>query len=245
MRLQNKNVVVTGTASGVGAAVVAVAAGEGARVIGLDIDNEQGEANALANQSTFYQCDVSSETSWQSLVKSLRNHSGGIDHLHLNAGIQSAPPEADLEEYLFSSMNIDRYRKMMGVNIDGVVLGLHHLLPIMNAGGSIVVTGSLTGIVPYDIDPLYAMTKHAVTGLVRSLRKELQARDLRINALCPGGIDTAIIPDQQRTEQAIFMRPEHVAEEVINLFLTDESGATWAKVAESKPMWIMYPPGRK
>jgi short-subunit dehydrogenase len=89
------------------------------------------------------------------------------------------------------------------------------------------------------------MTKHAVTGLVRSLRSELQKSGLRINALCPGGIDTGIIPQQQRTDDAIFMSPEHVAEEVINLFLTEESGATWAKVSESKPAWIMHPPGRK
>ena len=115
----------------------------------------------------------------------------------------------------------------------------------MNPGGSIVVTGSLAGIVPYDVDPLYSMTKHAITGLVRSLRRELLARDLRINALCPAGIDTAIIPNEQRTQEAVFMTAKHVAEEVINLFLTEESGATWAKVSESKPAWVMFPPGRK
>jgi len=169
----------------------------------------------------------------------------GIDHLHLNAGIQSAPPAAGLEEYKFGAMTLARYRRMMGVNIDGVVFGLHYLLPLMKEGGSIVVTGSLAGIVPYDIDPLYSMTKHAVTGLVRSLKKELGERGVRINALCPGGIDTGIIPSEQRTDKAIFMTPEHVAGEVINLFLTQESGATWAKVSESKAMWIMYPPGRR
>jgi NAD(P)-dependent dehydrogenase (short-subunit alcohol dehydrogenase family) len=116
---------------------------------------------------------------------------------------------------------------------------------MMKEGGSIVVTGSLAGIVPYEIDPLYSMTKHAVTGLVRSLRLELLDKGLRINALCPGGIDTGIIPQQQRTVDAIFMSAEHIAGEVINLFLTEESGATWAKVSESKPAWIMYPPGRK
>lgn len=244
-QLQDKNVVITGAASGIGAAVIEAAGTQGANVVGLDIDNERGEVVAREHGAIFYHCDVSETTSWESIAKTLHLEFDGIDHLHLNAGIQSAPPEADLREYRFSAMTLARYRRLMGVNIDGVVLGLHYLLPMMKAGGSIVVTGSLAGIVPYDIDPLYSMTKHAVTGLVRSLKQELLERDLRINALCPGGIDTGIIPQAQRTDDAVFMRAEHVAEEVINLFLTEESGATWAKVSENKPAWIMYPPGRK
>jgi NAD(P)-dependent dehydrogenase (short-subunit alcohol dehydrogenase family) len=244
-RLQDKNVVITGAASGIGAAVIGEAGEEGAKVIGLDIDSERGEAVAREQGAKFYQCDVSDSQSWESIAEKLSDGIEGIDHLHLNAGIQSAPPEADLQDYRFSAMTLARYRLLMGVNIDGVVLGLHHLLPMMKEGGSVVVTGSLAGIVPYEIDPLYSMTKHAVTGLVRSLRSELLEKGLRINALCPGGIDTGIIPQQQRTDDAIFMSAEHIAGEVINLFLTEESGATWAKVSESKPAWIMYPPGRK
>jgi NAD(P)-dependent dehydrogenase (short-subunit alcohol dehydrogenase family) len=244
-RLRDKNVVITGAASGIGAAVIGEAGRQGAKVFGLDIDDERGQAVAREQGAVFYQCDVSDTQSWESVVKKLSDSSEGIHHLHLNAGIQSAPPEADLQDYRFSAMTLARYRRLMGVNIDGVVLGLHYLLPMMEEGGSIVVTGSLAGVVPYEIDPLYSMTKHAVTGLVRSLRSELAECGLRINALCPGGIDTGIIPQQQRTDDAKFMSPEHVAEEVINLFLTEESGATWAKVSESKPAWIMYPPGRK
>ena len=244
-RLKDRTVVVTGASSGLGAAVVAATADCGARVAALDIDDKKGELIAGEHGGTFYQCDVSSAESWEIIAEKLTTAFSGIDHLHLNAGIQSAPPEADLEQYRFSGMTLPRYRRLMGVNIDGVVLGLHYLLPMMKEGGSIVVTGSLAGIVPYDVDPLYSMTKHAVTGLVRSLKKELSERGLRINALCPAGIDTGIIPDAQRTDNAVFMSAQHVAEEVINLFLTDETGATWAKVAETKPAWVMYPPGRK
>ncbi len=241
-QLQGRKIVVTGAASGVGAAVVAASSSQGAEVIGLDVDSEKGERIVPENGGTFYQCDVSDADSWQSVT---RNFKGGIDHLHLNAGIQIAPPDASLDEYRFSAMTLPRYRKLMGVNIDGVVLGLHHLLPVMNEGGSIVVTGSLAGVVPFEVDPLYAMTKHAVTGLVRSLRGELLERGLRINALCPGGIDTGIIPEGLRTDDAVFMSSAHVAEEVIMLFLTEETGATWAKVSESKPAWVMLPPGRQ
>ncbi len=242
-QLQARNVVLTGAASGIGAAVVSLASSEGANVFGLDIDRVEGEAGAQRSKSTFYYCDVSDEASWQDVAARLSGT--GIDHLHLNAGIQSAPPAAPLADYSFAAMTLARYRKLMGVNIDGVVLGLHYLLPLMNKGGSIVVTGSLAGVVPYGIDPLYSMTKHAVTGLVRSLKGELAARELRINALCPGGIDTNIIPQDQRTPEAIFMRPEHVAEEVLRLFQVEQSGATWAKVSENKPAWIIEPPGKK
>lgn len=236
---------VTGAASGIGAGVIEVARRAGANVVGLDIDDEKGKSVAGEFGATYHHCDVSEAASWQVIATTLSETFDGIDHLHLNAGIQIAPPEADLKEYRFSAMTLPRYRRLTGVNIDGVVFGLHYLLPMIKAGGSVVVTGSLAGVVPYEIDPLYSMTKHAVTGLVRSLKSELGERGIRINALCPGGIDTGIIPQEQRLDDAVFMTPLHVAGEVIKLFSTEESGATWAKVSERKPAWIMAPPGRK
>lgn len=240
-RLTDKRVIITGAGSGVGAATALAAAEQGATVTALDISKTG--LSQLGNTVRSRQLDVSSEEDWQSLAASLET--GSIDHLHLNAGIQSAPPEAPLEDYAFSKLSLPHYRRMMGVNVDGVVLGLHYLLPKMKPGGSIVVTCSLAGIVPYDIDPLYSMSKHAVTGLVRSLKQELQKLDLRINALCPGGIDTAIIPHAQRSEEAGFMTTQAIADEVIKLFFTEESGATWAKVSEAKPAWIIHPPGKR
>lgn len=240
MGFEGKHVVVTGAGSGVGAAVVKAASDAGARTWGLDV-NPDAEGVVSGNGGTFLQCDVSDAASWHHVADKIDT----IDHLHLNAGIQAAPPEAPLEEYRFDHMDLERYRRMMGVNVDGVVLGLHYLLPKMQPGGSILVTGSLAGIVPYDVDPLYSMSKHAVTGLVRSLAREMASRDLRINALCPGGIDTGIIPHEQRTDQAVFMTAAHVASEALRLLEVPDNGETWAKVAESKPAWIMVPPGRK
>jgi NAD(P)-dependent dehydrogenase (short-subunit alcohol dehydrogenase family) len=207
-KLNNRRVIVTGAGSGVGAATVIAAANHGAFVTALDI-NEAALSQPIDTVSS-QKLDVSNETDWETFADSLAPAS--IDHLHLNAGIQSAPPEAPLENYAFKNLSVPHYRKMMGVNVDGVVLGLHYLLPKMKPGGSIVVTCSLAGIVPYDIDPLYSMSKHAVTGLVRSLKRELAEQDLRINALCPGGIDTEIIPHAQRTDAAEFMTPEAIAD---------------------------------
>ena len=148
-----------------------------------------------------------------------------------------------MSEFSFDAMTLPRYQQLMGVNVDGVVFGLHTLLPLLQPGASIVVTASLAGVTPYAIDPLYAMSKHAVSGLVRSVAGPLAKLDLRINALCPGGIDTNIIPHEQKTAAAEFMEPAHVAEEVLNLFTTEENGKTWAKVATQKPAWIIRAPG--
>jgi NAD(P)-dependent dehydrogenase (short-subunit alcohol dehydrogenase family) len=93
------------------------------------------------------------------------------------------------------------------------------------------------------VDPLYAMSKHAVVGLVRSLGPTLALRGIKINALCPGGIDTAIIPEVQRSDIAVFMTPEHVASEVIHLMTVEDTGKTWAKVSENKPAFIVRAPG--
>ena len=245
--IQNGYLVVTGAASGIGLAVSEAAAQAGARVLALDIADPKaaGVQRLLKTPGIrFLQCDVSDPEAWTEVVAVLEETP---THLFLNAGIQIAPPEAPLSEYQFDALRLDRYRKMMGVNVDGVVFGLHALLPKLCDGGSIVVTSSLAGITPYSVDPLYSMSKHAVAGLVRSLGPTLQSRNITINALCPGGIDTGIIPFEQRTNSPTgeFMTPEHIAEEVLFLFDVEESGKTWAKVAQSKPVFVIRAPGDK
>ena len=233
---------VTGACSGIGAAVVAAATAAGDTVLALDINDDAGAALAADTGADYLACDVSEPNAWQAVVDRCRE-SGTPDRIHLNAGIQIAPPNAPLDEYQFDAMTLPRYRRMMGVNVDGVVFGLQALLPILEPGSAIVVTASLAGITPYSVDPLYAMSKHAVVGLVRSLGPTLAERDIRINALCPGGIDTAIIPEAQRTENAVFMTPEAIAREVSYLMDVSETGKSWAKVAEDKPVFIVRAPG--
>ncbi len=239
--------IVTGSASGIGLAVCEAAAKLGARVLALDIAEREstGVQRLLGTPGISYaQCDVSDPDAWAEVAANLEQTP---THLFLNAGIQIAPPEAPLSEYRFEALQLDRYRKMMGVNVDGVVFGLHALLPKLRDGGAVVVTSSLAGITPYSVDPLYSMSKHAVAGLVRSLGPTLAHRRITINALCPGGIDTAIIPLEQRSNSPTgdFMTPEHIAQEVIALFDAQESGKTWAKVAQSKPAFIIRAPGDK
>ncbi len=236
--------VVTGAASGIGAAVTRSVASTGQRVLALDVADKNGRAIAESCGAIYEHCDVGNARDWQTVVERL-SEIGAPTNIHLNAGIQIAPPAAPLSDYQFDAMSIERYRRMMAVNVDGVVFGLQALLPLLSSGSAIVVTASLAGITPYSVDPLYAMSKHAVVGLVRSLAPTLAERNININALCPGGIDTAIIPDAQRSSEARFMTPDNVAEEVIRLMDVAETGKTWAKVSESKPAFIVRAPGDK
>lgn len=239
---QSPSWLVTGAASGIGAAVTRIASAGGARVLALDVDDTRGAVIASATGVRYLHCDVGNPDDWQAVADVL-NRMGPPTHVHLNAGIQIAPPSAPLAEYQLEAMTLERYRRMMSVNVDGVVFGLKTLLPVLRPGAAIVVTASLAGVTPYSVDPLYAMSKHAVVGLVRSLGPTLAARGIRINAICPGGIDTAIIPQAQRTADAVFMSAEHVAAEVIHLMTVEETGKAWAKVSERKPVFVIRAPG--
>lgn len=233
---------ITGASSGIGAATVTAVRQRGDEVLALDIDDTAGAALATKLDAAFYHCDVSDARQWQQLAEQLAD-TRIPDRIHLNAGIQIAPPNEPLSAYQLEAMTMERYRRMMGVNVDGVVFGLHALLPLLTPGSAIVVTASLAGITPYSVDPLYAMSKHAVVGLVRSLGPTLARREIRINALCPGGIDTNIIPAEQRTADAEFMPPECIASEVLRLMEVEETGKSWAKVSEQKPAFIVRAPG--
>ena len=247
--------IVTGAASGIGHAMVRAGMARGAQVLALDVQNAEQD---LLQQTTdspgeliFKRCDVSNPDDWQAVAEQVKKL-GVPGQIHLNAGIQIAPPEAPLTDYEFEAMALDRYRLMMGVNVDGVVFGLQALLPLCQSGTAIVVTSSLAGITPYSVDPLYAMSKHAVSGLVRSLGPSLEERGIKINAICPGGIDTAIIPHEQRqlmptdknpVDTGQLMTPEHVAEEVMHLMSVGQTGKTWAKLRADKPVYIIRAPG--
>ena len=90
------------------------------------------------------------------------------------------------------------------------------------------------------------MTKHASDGAGPKPEARSSAQGSFASTPCvPAGIDTGIIPQAQRTQDAVFMTPDNVADEVLTLFMVEESGATWAKVRDSKPAWIIQPPGQK
>jgi hypothetical protein len=135
--------------------------------------------------------------------------------VYLNAGLMARPPSEPLHDPV-ATLTESTYRKVTSVNVDGVVLGIIESLPHLEArgGGDILVTASMAGLVPFLPDPLYALSKHALVGLVRSLGPSLVSRSIRLNAICPGGIDTAIVPDQLRP-QVNLSPPSYIADVVV------------------------------
>ncbi|MHB1502427.1 MAG: SDR family NAD(P)-dependent oxidoreductase [Acidimicrobiales bacterium] len=186
--LGGKVALVTGGASGIGAAVSRLLADRGAQVLVVDVDPDGGRRVADELGGTFMRADVSRPEDFKAVIDLAVNHLGGIDIAHLNAGVLTG--EASIVK-----LSDTDYRRILGANVDGVVFGLRAVVPVMAeaGGGAIVVTASLAGLVPFSADPIYAMTKHAVIGLVRSLPPQLDPLSIRINAVCPGLVDTPLV----------------------------------------------------
>ena len=215
--------VVTGAASGVGAASARRLARDGASVVVVDIDDHGGQQVAAEIRGRFVHVDVANAEAWRALAEELAGEDVAL--AHLNAGIL-----ATTEGLPFLETSAARYRTIVGVNLDGVVLGVHTLAPLMieRGGGSIAVTASLAGLIPYGADPIYSATKHGVVGFVRSVAPQLGRAGVRLHALCPAGIDTPMVTgtmrEQGRASGAAFMAPGTVADAVAALLERDDAG---------------------
>ncbi len=178
---------ITGSASGFGRGLMELLCGRGVRVVAADI-SEEGRSVAEDAGALFLRCDVSDPQENRAAVALAVETFGGLDMAFLNAGVAYGLP-------LGEEFDLAAYRRAMGVNLDGVVFGINSVMPAMKArgGGSIVATASLAGLTAAPLDPVYAANKHAVVGLVRSLGPALASEGIRINAICPGFSETAII----------------------------------------------------
>jgi NAD(P)-dependent dehydrogenase (short-subunit alcohol dehydrogenase family) len=223
MRLDEKVAVVTGGAGGLGRATCELLSAEGARVLVVDIDEEGARATAEAIGGAFLQADVSLLDENRTMVATAIERFGRLDILHLNAGLTTG---FGVDE----SFDPERYRAVMGVNLDGVVFGTHAALPHMRKGGVIVATASLAGLTGVPFDPLYAANKHAVVGLARSLGPALEGRGIRFNALCPGFAEsrmTESIRDGLAQAGIPLIPARAVAEAVVKLVTGDMTGECW------------------
>jgi len=211
--------VVTGAASGIGRATAKAMADAGASVTLLDVNDDLGPAAAEAAGGTYVHLDVSQPDEWRRLFASFDR----LDLLHLNAGIYDRAL-ADITQ-----ISDARYRAYTGVNLDGVFFGLREAIPLLEqSNGAVVVTSSMAGLMPLPANPLYAATKWALIGLVRSVHGELEGRGIRINALCPGAVATPLIGEDPG---AFFdqigvpsFEPEVLAGTVVELLASDRSG---------------------
>jgi NAD(P)-dependent dehydrogenase (short-subunit alcohol dehydrogenase family) len=211
---------VTGGGSGIGRAVVRRLAAEGARVMVADLDDDAGAAAAEEAGGSFVSTDVGDPGDVRAALEEAVRSYGRLDFVHLNAGV--ATGESDIVE-----LTPETYRRAVRVNVDGVVFGATAAARAMADGGDIVVTASLAGLLPYPGDPIYGLTKHAVIGFVRAVAPQLQAREIAINALCPGFVNTSIIgpyAEEFRARGFPLLEPDEVAEAVVQVVRSDSSG---------------------
>lgn len=179
---------VTGGASGFGAEVARQLVARGDAVVLCDVDEAGGRAVAEELGASFLRCDVCSYDEVVATTAAAEQVHGGLDLVFLNAGVATGCGVADDFDPL-------TYRRAMGVNLDGVVFGVHAAIPALRrrGGGAVVATASMAGLTSAPFDPVYAANKHAVVGLVRSLGPVLRPSGIRVNAFCPGFAETAIL----------------------------------------------------
>lgn len=238
--LSGQVVMVTGGGSGIGAALCARLAGRGASVVVADLDADGAEAVAAETGSTALALDVAQRSAWDTAVAEVVDRHGRLDALALNAGVMTRPRGAPMDDDPLP-WSVTGFERVRSVNIDGVVHGMFASLDALasDGGGRIVVTASVAGLMPQPEDPLYSMTKHAVIGLVQSMGPPLATRGVTVGALCPGGVDTPLVPPDIRATGRGFAPPDHVAgaiETVLGM-PADETGRVWVSYGTEQPLW--------
>ena len=193
-QVEGKVALVTGGASGIGAACVETLAREGAKVVLTDLDDARGEALAArirdsGGEARFLHQDVTDEARWTEVVAETERLFGGLHILVANAGIAIIRPVLD--------MSLADWRRQTAVNLDGVFLSVKHAVPAMRrtgAGGSVIVMSSVAGLRGSAGLAGYSATKGAVRYFAKSVALECAAeRDgIRVNSVHPGIIETAI-----------------------------------------------------
>ncbi|MGM0471124.1 MAG: SDR family NAD(P)-dependent oxidoreductase [Bacillota bacterium] len=234
MRLTDKVAIVTGGASGIGAATVRDMVAEGAEVLIADLDDQQGEQLAQEldqkeQRVIYHHADVSQEEQVAEMIKRAEKEWGRLDIIFSNAGIG--------DQAVSDQLSLAQWQQVIDINLTGVFLSAKHAIPLMkqDGGGSIVNCSSILGHVGQAETASYTAAKGGVTNLTRALAAEYAADGIRVNAVCPGYIDTPLIADldDEVVKQLISLhplgrlgQPEEIAKAVTFLASDDASFIT-------------------
>jgi NAD(P)-dependent dehydrogenase (short-subunit alcohol dehydrogenase family) len=200
-RLDGKVCVITGSASGIGAETAALFAGEGATVVGVDLNQDAGGELSI-------QADVTDEQQVKDMYAQARERFGHVDVLFNNAGISPGDDRSVLDT------SLDAWQRVQDVNLKSVFLCCKHGIPhlLEAGGGSVINTASFVAVMGAATSQIsYTASKGGVLALTRELGVEFARRGVRVNALCPGPVNTPLL-------QELFAKdPEKAARRLVHL----------------------------
>jgi NAD(P)-dependent dehydrogenase (short-subunit alcohol dehydrogenase family) len=234
-RLQDRVAVITGAGSGIGLASARRLAAEGATVVVVDIDEAAGKAAAAETGGVFLAADVADEDQVRKLFDGIAARFGRIDIAFNNAGI--SPPEDDS----ILTTGLDAWRRVQEVNLTSVYLCCKYVLPHMRKAGkgSIINTASFVAVLGAATSQIsYTASKGGVLAMSRELGVQFAREGIRVNALCPGPVNTPLLQelfakDPERAARRLvhvpmgrFAEPEEIAAAVAFLASDDSSFIT-------------------
>jgi len=227
-RLEGKVCVITGAASGIGAEAARVFAAEGARVVGVDL-------NAGSPAELAIEADVTDEAQVEALYGRVRKELGSVDVLFNNAGINPN------EDTTVTETTLEAWQRVQDVNVRSVFLCCKHGIPhlLEAGGGSVINTASFVAVIGAAVSQIsYTASKGAVLSLSRELGVEFADRGVRVNALCPGPVNTPLLrelfaADPEKAGKRLvhvpigrFAEPEEIAKAALFLASDDSSFVT-------------------
>jgi 3-oxoacyl-[acyl-carrier protein] reductase len=240
MKLANKVALITGAGSGMGKSAALIFAREGAKIAAVDINEAQvketaGEISKNGGDAIALKADVSNSEDVKRVVDETVAKFGGLNIVYNNAGIEG-------DSNFLSNMTEDQFDRVIAINLRGVFLGMKYALPhlVKAGGGSIINQASIAGLIAVRGGAAYAAAKAGVIALTRVGALEYGRYNIRVNAICPGAIETPMAqrirqgqPPNPKAIQRISVlgrmaEPEEIAKVALFLASDDSSFATGA-----------------
>ncbi|MGK2878847.1 MAG: SDR family NAD(P)-dependent oxidoreductase [Solirubrobacterales bacterium] len=237
--LRGKVALITGGANGLGRAFAEALLEQDVAVMIADIDELNGSAAAEELGCAFEPLDVADAQANADIVARTTERFAGLHLLLLNAGIESPFSLGD-------DFDPDGYRRAMSINLDAVVYGFHaaRRAIIESGGGSVLATASLAGLAAMAPQPIYGANKAAVVALARALGPAHAHEGIRVNAICPGFADTAIIAgvrDALTSAGVPIIEPRTVADAAVRVLASEDTGKALVVQAGVEPYYSRFP----